>query len=78
MASISPFTIHLRVQTSRHSSVQSSFTFKSQMADSPIYLFRFKKIEQGQLLYAKIFPPIFFKISSHAPRVLSCSRLFNG
>ena len=28
------------------------------MVDSPINLFKFKKIEQGQLLYPKIFPLI--------------------
>ena len=46
----------MRVQISGHSSVQSSFIFKSRMVDSPIYLFRFKKIKQGKLLYPKIFP----------------------
>ena len=36
MAYISPFPIHLRVKISGHSSVQSSSTFKSRMADPPI------------------------------------------
>ena len=48
-----------RVQISGHSSVLSSSTFRSQKEDNPIYILRFKKIEQGQLLYPKIFPPIF-------------------
>ena len=67
MASISPFpTSHcwdstMRVQISGHSSVQSSSTFGSRKARKPIYILRFKKIEQGQLLYPKICPPIFLK-----------------
>ena len=50
------------VQISGHSSVQSSSTFGLRKARHPIYILRSKKIEQGQLLYPKIFPPIFFKI----------------
>ena len=67
MASVSPFPTSqcwyhfIRVQISRHSSVQSSSTFGSRKARKPIYIPRFKKIEQGQLLYPKIFPPIFLK-----------------
>ena len=37
---------------------QSSSTFRSRKADQPIYILRLKKIEQGQLLYPKIFPLI--------------------
>ena len=65
MASISPFLIlqikyhFMRVQISGHSSVKSSSTFRSRKTDKPIYILRFKKIEQGQLLYPKICPPIF-------------------
>ena len=68
MASISLFSTsqdryHIMwVQISKHSSVQSSSTFGSRKARKPIYILRFKKIEQGQLLYPKIFPPIFLKI----------------
>ena len=68
MASVSPFpTSHcwystMRVQISGHSSVQSSSTFGSRKARKPIYILRSKKIEQGQLLYPKICPPIFFKV----------------
>ena len=47
------------VQIFGHSSVQPSSTFGSRKARKPIYILRFKKIEQGQLLYPKIFPPIF-------------------
>ena len=50
-----------RVQMYGHSSVQSSSTFRSRKLDKPIYIFWFKKIEQGQLLYPKFFPPIFLK-----------------
>ena len=50
-----------RVQISGHSSVQSSSTFRSRKADKPIHILRSKKIEQGQLLYPKIFPLIFLK-----------------
>ena len=52
----------MRVQISGHSSVQSSSTFRSRKADKLIYILMSKKIEQGQLLYPKIFPPIFFKV----------------
>ena len=68
MASISQFPTSrcwystMRVQISGHFSVQSSSTFGSRKARKPIYILRFKKIEQGQLLYPKIFPPIFLKI----------------
>ena len=47
------------MQISGHLSVQSSSTFRSRMADTPIELLRLKKIEQGQLLYPKICPHIF-------------------
>ena len=51
---------HLRrVQISGHSSVQSSSTIRSRKADHPIYIPRFKKIEQGKLVYPKIFPHVF-------------------
>ena len=68
MASVSPFPVSqdiyhfTRVQISGHSSFQSSSTFGSRKARKPIYILRFKKIEQGQLLYPKLCPPIFFKI----------------
>ena len=53
---------HLRrVQISGHSSVQSSSTLRSRKAYQPIYILKFKKIEQGQLLYPKIFPLMFFQ-----------------
>ena len=52
----------MRVQISGHSSVQSSSTFGSRKARKPIYILRFKKIEQGQLLYPKIFPLMFSKV----------------
>lgn len=45
-------------QISGHSSVQSSSTLGLRKARQPIYILRFKKIEQGQLLYPKICPPI--------------------
>ena len=80
MASVIPFPPShcwysaMRVQISGHSSVQSSSTFGSWKAHKPIYILRLKKIEQGQLLYPKIFPPIFFKIcqgsSSNGSRFL--------
>ena len=61
----------MRVQISGHSSVQLSSTFRSRKEDKPIYILRFKKIEQGQLLYPKIFPPIFLKyISSEVLKLL--------
>ena len=64
MASISPFhhrTATMWAQISGHSSVQSSSTFGLRKARHPICILRSKKIEQGQLLYPKICPPIFFK-----------------
>ena len=64
------------VQISGHSSVQSSSTFGSRKARKPIYILRFKKIEQGQLLYPKIFPPIFFKICQESSSI--GSRPFKG
>ena len=82
MASLSPFPTsqhkyHLmRVQISRHSSVQSSSTFRSRKADEPIYIFRFKKIEQGKLLYPKIFPPIF--LNTWQVRSPNCSSKFKS
>ena len=69
MASISPFPISqdkyhfMRVQIYGHSSVQSSSTFRSRKADQPIYILGLKKIEQGQLLYPKIFPLISQRIT---------------
>ena len=39
--------------------------FRSRKARQPIYILRFKNIEQGQLLYPKIFPLTFYKIFSH-------------
>ena len=61
MAFLSPFPqpSHHQVQISGHSSVQSSYTFKPRMTHTSISFFKFKKIEQGQLLYPKICPPIF-------------------
>ena len=78
MASVSPFPPShcwystMWVQIFGHSSVQSSSTFRSQKADMPIYILRFKKIEQGKLLYPKIFPPIFLYICQE--RSLNFSR----
>ena len=58
-------------QISGHSSVQSSSTFGLRKARQPICILRSKKIEQGQLLYPKICPPIFFKIcKEHASKSL--------
>ena len=68
MESVSPFPISqgwyhfMWVQISGHFSVQSSSTFGSRKAHKPIYILGSKKIEQGQLLYPKICPPIFFKV----------------
>ena len=68
MASLSPFPTSqcwyytMRVQISGHSSIQLSSTFGSRKARNPIYILRFKKIEQGHLLYPKICPPIFFRV----------------
>ena len=82
MASVSPFpTSHcwyytMRVQISGHFSVQSSSTFGSRKARKPIYILRFKKIEQGQLLYPKICPPIFLKICQDW--FPNCSRWLKG
>ncbi|CAI8603697.1 unnamed protein product [Vicia faba] len=62
MESISPFSTsqdkyHLmRVQISGHSSVQSSTTFRSRKARKPIYILRFKKIEQGEPVVPQNFP----------------------
>ena len=70
MAYVSPFPISqikcyfMRVQISGHSSFESSSTFRSRKADGPIYILRFKKIEQGSLLYPKIFPRILLKTYS--------------
>ena len=67
MASVSPFPsshcwdVTMWAQISGHSSVQSSSTLGLRKARQPIYILRFKKIEQGQLLYPKICPPIFLK-----------------
>ena len=82
MASVSPFPPSpcwhstMRVQISGHSSVQSSSTFGSRKAHKPIYILRSKKIEHGQLLYPKIFPPIFFKFLTSIISV--CSSLLKG
>src|SRR4051812_31557264 len=43
-------------QISWYSSVQSSSTFRYRLAYKPLYIFRFKIIEQGQLSYPKICP----------------------
>ena len=82
MASVSPFPTSpcwystMWVQISGHSSVQSSSTSGSRKAHQPIYTLRSKKIEQGQLLYPKIFPPIIFKV---LPSITSnCSSLLKG
>src|SRR3954463_9363145 len=47
-------------QISWYSSVQSSSTFRYRLAYKPLYIFRFKIIEQGQLSYPKICPPHFY------------------
>ena len=79
MASVIPFPTSqgwyhfMRVQISGHSSVQSSSTFGSRKARKPIYILRFKKIEQGKLLYPKIFPLIFLKTLQEKSSI--CSRL---
>ena len=57
------YLLRMRVQISGHYSVQSSPTFGSRKARKPIYILRFKKIEQRQMLYPKICPPIFLNIS---------------
>src|SRR3954467_8206776 len=49
-------------QISWYSSVQSSSTFRYRLAYKPLYIFRFKIIEQGQLSYPKIFPPYFYML----------------
>src|SRR3954463_2266860 len=46
-------------QISWYSSVQSSSTFRYRLAYKPLYIFRFKIIEQGQLSYPKICPHYF-------------------
>src|SRR3954468_11874405 len=43
-------------QISWYSSVQSPSTFRYRLAYKPLYIFRFKIIEQGQLSYPKICP----------------------
>ena len=63
----------MRVEIYRHFSVQSSSTLRSQKADQPIYILRYKNIEQGQQLYPKIFPPILINICSL--RSSTCSRM---
>ena len=67
---------YMRVQISGHSSVQSSSTFRSRKAEEPIYILRFKKIEQGQLLYPKIFPHIF--LNTCQVRSPNCSRMLKS
>ena len=77
MAYVSPFPTSqrwyytMRVQISGHSSVQLSSTFGSRKARKPINILRFKKIEQGQLLYPKMcplmFPMIFPYMVGHKP-----------
>ena len=58
-----PITLitNMWAQISGHSSVQSSFTLGLRKARQPTCILRSKKIEQGQLLYPKICPPIFSK-----------------
>ena len=82
MESVSPFPTSqsnyhfMRVQISGHSSVLPSSTFGSRKAWKPIYTLMFKKIEQGKLLYPKIFPPIFLnKCQEKSP---NCSRKFKS
>src|SRR4051812_36943735 len=48
-----------RGQISWYSSVQSSSTFRYRLAYKPLYIFKCKKIEQGQLSYPKICPYYF-------------------
>ena len=82
MASVSPFPTsqcwyyNMRVQISGHSSVQSSSTFGSRKERKLIYILGHKKIEQGQLLYPKIFPLIFLKTLQE--KSLSCSSLLKS
>ena len=65
----------MRVQIFGHSSVQSSSTFGSRKARTPIYILRFKKIEQGKLLYPKICPPIFLKTCQESsPRLFKMAQ----
>ena len=64
------------VQISGHSSVQSSSTFGSRKEDKPTYILRFKKIEQGRLLYPKIYSPIF--LNTFQVRPSNCPRKSNG
>src|SRR3954464_9370826 len=53
-----------------HSSVQSSSTFRFRQAHKPIYILRYKKIEQGQLSYPKICPPYFKYFDSYDLQML--------
>src|SRR3954465_2483154 len=48
-----------------YSSVQSSSTFRFRQAHMPVYIFKYKKIEQGQLSYPKIFPSHFSYSNSY-------------
>src|SRR3954462_6036529 len=60
MASLSPSptkkSLSQQGQISWYSSVQSSSTFRLRQAHMPIFILRYKKIEQGQLSYPKICP----------------------
>src|SRR3954468_14893915 len=54
-------SLHLQGQISWYSSVQSSSIFRFRLAHKPLYILRFKKIEQGQLSYPKICP-LYFRV----------------
>src|SRR3954471_22306776 len=55
-------SLHPQGQISWYSSVQSSSIFRFRLAHKPLYILRFKKIEQGQLSYPKICP-LYFDIA---------------
>src|SRR3954470_22220582 len=55
---------HQQGQISWYSSVQSSSTFRFRQPHKPIYILRYKKIEQGQLSYPKICPTYLFIFQS--------------
>ena len=74
-----PFKLYAEVPTDRWLQVRNDkgkdkWRNTERNARQPICILRSKKIEQGQLLYPKIFPPIFFKVcqesSSNGSRLL--------
>ena len=79
MASLSPFPqLHIVERKFTGTLVSNHLSPSShERKNSPIYLFRLKKIEQGQLLYPKIFPLIYqdfsHKTSWTQDRIKVCS-----